>query len=171
MINSPFFSIDQPEFVDKAELLRRIQREQEAFLQVLEDVPDDALTTPNTIGQWSVKDLVAHFIAHEQRALRELQTAARGEKFNIPLDDNDAFNALAVESLQTHSLQDVLAAWVASTAQLQTAVEALSDDDFDPASPTCEALEDSIDGALGNNTYEHYAEHLPEVEKWLRKRT
>src|SRR6476661_8573732 len=146
MINSPFFSIDQPEFVDKGELLRRIQREQEAFLQVLEDVPDDALTTPNTIGQWSVKDLVAHFVAHEQRALRELNAARRGEKYSVPLDDNDAFNALAVESLQTHSLQDVLAAWVASTAQLQAAIEGLTDDDFDPESPVCGALEDSIDG-------------------------
>lgn len=170
MINSSFFSIDQPEFVDKTELLRRIQREQEAFLQVLEDVPDDALTTPNTIGQWSVKDLVAHFIAHEQRALRELQAAQRGEQLNLALDDNDALNALAVESLHTHFLQDVLAAWVASTAQVQAAVQALSDDDFDPSSPTCEALQDSIDGALCNNTYGHYAEHLPDVQKWLRNR-
>jgi len=49
-----------------------------------------------------------------------------------------------------------------------TAVRALSDADYDLNGPVAQVLEDTIDGALGNNTYDHYAEHLPEIEAWIR---
>ena len=43
--------------------------------------------------------------------------------------------------------------------------------EYDPNGPLCAIHGDTIDGALGNNTYGHYAEHLPEVQAWLRART
>lgn len=168
MISSPFFGIDQPDFVGKEELIRRIESAQADFLEVLADVPEHLAETPNAIGEWSLKDLLAHLIAHEQRALAELKAARKGDKPTLPLDDNDAFNAHAVESLLTRTFATVQADWLQSTAQVISAVKSMSDDEFDPSSSVCECLDDSVDGALANNTYSHYAEHLPELEAWLR---
>ena len=74
---------------------------------------------------------------------------------------------LVAERQQPH-LADLLQAWEASHQQVITAVRALSDADYDLNGPVAQVLEDTIDGALGNNTYDHYAEHLPEIEAWIR---
>lgn len=47
-----------------------------------------------------------------------------------------------------------------SARQVVAAVAALAEADFDPAGPLAAALDDTIDGALANNTYAHWAEHL-----------
>jgi uncharacterized protein (TIGR03083 family) len=159
------------EIVGKRELVDRIVRGRLEFLRAVVALPDDAWETPNVVGEWSVKDLLAHLIAHEQRALDELNTARRGEKYTFPSGDNDTFNARAVTQYKKRTSEQVRAAWLASTNRIIAAVQELSDADFEPESPVCALLEDTIDGALANNTYEHYAEHLPEVQEWLRART
>lgn len=159
------------EFVGKEELLDRIERGQAEFMEVLAEIPLEDTEIPNELGAWSVKDLIAHFIGHEQRALAELQAARRGEKYDGPWDDNDAFNARAAEEYRNRSFERVVAAWYLSTAKVMEAVKELGDADFEPTSQVSQLLEDSIDGALANNTYEHYAEHLPELEAWVRDRT
>jgi hypothetical protein len=148
-------------FVDKQQLLRRLDARRAEFLTQLARIPPDAPTVPNKIGAWSVRDLLAHLIAHEQRVLAELGAARRGKRPPPLRESNDAFNAEAVAARQNQSLTEVRAAWDASFAQVLAAVQALSDADFEPFGPVCELLEDTIDGALGNNTYGHYAEHLP----------
>jgi len=40
----------------------------------------------------------------------------------------------------------------------------LTESDFAPGSALEHALGDTVDGALANNTYEHYVEHLPGLE-------
>ena len=156
-------------FVSKDELLRRLNQEYMRFNNVLAQMSDAQLVEPNTIGAWSVKDLLAHFVAHEQRALEELRYALRGERLVIDHSAGDVFNAQAVSASLSQSLAEVQAAWDASFQQIVTAVAALTDADFDPEGVVVRALDDTIDGALGNNTYGHYAEHLSAVEAYLKK--
>jgi uncharacterized protein (TIGR03083 family) len=151
-------------FVMKAELLRRLEREYMRFRAVLAALTPQQMTMPATIGNWSVKDVIAHLIAHEQRALQELHAALRGERFEIDHRTNDLFNAQVVAASHSQSLEAVLREWDHSYGQVRAAVEALTEADFDPASPVVRALGDSIDGALGNSTYGHYAEHIERVK-------
>ena len=62
----------------------------------LEGLNAEELTAPGTIGDWSIKDLLAHFIAHEQFALSELAAARRGETYRNPFQDSDEMNAAAL---------------------------------------------------------------------------
>jgi len=142
--------------VTRAELLRRLDAGIAAVEAFLAGVPDAALREPGVVGVWSVADVLAHFVAHEQRALAELRLAGRGERLCIDHAANDAFNDGAVLS------------WRAlDPATVRAAVTALAEADFDPAGPIAAALDDTIDGALANNTYGHYAEHLSEMESWV----
>jgi hypothetical protein len=51
---------------------------------LVEAIPPSLLLQPDAIGDWSVRDLLAHFVAHEQRALVEALALA-GELGMRPL--------------------------------------------------------------------------------------
>lgn len=159
------------QFVDQAELLRRLDREYQRFHRVIAQLPPEQLELPGVVGTWSIKEVIAHFIAHEQFALRELQQALRGETYHPDEDDSGPVNERAVAMCRDQSVADVLRAWETSYHQVVAAVQMLSAAAFEPAGPVVQALGDSIDGALGNNTYDHYAEHVPAIEAWMQQRT
>lgn len=156
--------------VDRAELLRRLAHAYSRIRSAIARLPPEQLQVPGAVGDWSIKDLVAHFIAHEQFALRELAEAQRGEQPSAVAEDLAAYNARAVAERAADSAETVLRAWAASFQQVIEAIESLADADFDPGGRLVEALGDTIDGAFGNNTYDHYLEHLGAVEAWIDRR-
>lgn len=155
-------------FVGKTELLRRLSAGHARVEAVLAKVTPTQQDQPNSMGAWSIKDLLAHFIAHEQRALQELAYAVRGETPVSAPGDNDQFNAQAVKAQRALPYTEVRAEWERSFQQVVAAVEALDEGAFAPTSRVCQLLDDTIDGALANNTYEHYDEHIPDIEAWLK---
>jgi uncharacterized protein (TIGR03083 family) len=157
------------QIVTKPELLDRLRREYARFQACLAQLTPEQISAPHTVRDWSVKDLVAHLIAHEQRALEELRAAMRGERLAIDHAAGDTFNAGAVAASRPSSAEAVLYAWRQSYAEVVAAVAALPDAYFDAAHPITAVLEDTIDGALANNTYDHYREHLPDLEQAIRQ--
>ena len=153
--------------VGKAELLRRLRQGKAEMDAALAALSPERMIEPRTLGDWSVKDLIAHFTAHEQRALAEIRAARRGGP--LPPDPRDALNERAVEASRWHALESVRADWERSFVEVVTAVELLSDADFDPAGSVVYVLGDTIDGALANNSYSHYAEHLDAVRALARR--
>jgi uncharacterized protein (TIGR03083 family) len=168
-MNAPSIDQEAEPFVDQAELLRRLDQEYRRFHATIARLTPDQLHTPGVVGSWSIIDVIAHFIAHEQFALRELAHARQGEVYDPAENDTDTVNGRAVAEHRHRSVDEVLQAWDASYRQVVAAVRALSAADFDPAGPVAQVLDDSIDGALGNNTYDHYVEHLPAIEAWVRE--
>lgn len=154
-------------FVGKTELLRRLFAGKAELDAVLAKLSSAQSSRPHSIGPWSVKDLLAHFIAHEQRALEELRCALGGERPNLSVQDNDAFNLGALLSWRAQSFEQVQAAWDHSFDEIIRSLEGLDQADFNPASRVAELLDDSLDGALANNSYQHYAEHKAELERLL----
>jgi hypothetical protein len=151
--------------VIKATLLGRLH---DAYMQVqdgLAQLTTTQIGTPNSIRDWSVKDLIAHLIAHEQRALQELRAAVQGEQFVIDHTANDSFNAGAVAASRPCTTDAILHAWHQSFHEVIATVEGLPDELFYAPHPITNVLDDTIDGALANNTYAHYQEHLADIER------
>jgi hypothetical protein len=153
----------------KDELLRLMATHYDALSILLMNLNDAQLNQPNVIGTWSVKDMVAHLIAHEQRALRELEAAKRGEAIQQSTLSADDFNARFVTEGAKRSPKVMLLAWGASFRQLLNAVGTLDNAAFETGSSVQVALGDTIEGAVANNSYEHYQEHLPEIKAWMEK--
>ena len=145
-------------------LLNRLHSEYERFQTGLSCLTDEQMIQPQTIRAWSVKDLLAHLIAHEQRALQELRLALCGEHLAIDHTAVDIFNDGAVVASRPYPIEAVRRAWRRSFEEVVAAVEGLPASSFDPSHPITLALDDSIDGALANNTYDHYREHLADIE-------
>ena len=144
--------------VSKAELLERLTRESARLKDTFERLDPDV-----RVGAWSLTEFLAHLIAHEQRAMAEVRAALVGEHFEIDHDANDAFNQGATFSSRAFPSDAVYRAWLESNASLLGFVESLPDDVFRAPNAVIQTLGDTIDGALANNTYGHYAEHLPKL--------
>jgi hypothetical protein len=155
------------EFVDKAELLRRMARERARFLALLESPTQAQIEQRGVVGEWSIKEVMAHFASHEQFALAELAYAQRGERFTPAANIGEQINTLAALASRAQTLDEVMQQWRRSYEQVVAAIEALDEAAFDPNGLLVAALGDTIDGAFGNNTYGHYAEHRAQIEQWL----
>jgi hypothetical protein len=181
----------QSEHVGKSELLSRIRTSRDKMAMILEAIPPSLFLHPHAIGRWSVRDLLAHFVAHQQRALAEIAAGRRGERLALDPNDSSAFNALdpndssafnALDSNDSSAFNagavfawssllpvEALAAWERSCGCVIGIVEELTETDFAPDSSLERALGDTVDGALANNTYAHYAEHLPALEAFVER--
>jgi len=148
------------EIVDQAEILRRLNREYHRFRDVLAMLSPEQIETPGVVGEWSIRDVFAHVIIHEQLALLELGHARKGERFTLDESGAATMNDFAVATGREHSLDELLRLWDLSHIQTVEAVQSLSYTDFDPSGLVVQALDNTIDVALANSTYDHYAEHL-----------
>jgi hypothetical protein len=164
------------EHLSKAELLDRLQTEHARLTQVISQLTEAQLTQPGIIGTWSVKDMLPHIMHWEQFALGELEPAMRGER--PPASDaggaqedesDDAVNARVVAQYRDVALSDVQAAFERSFQRVVAVVEALDETDFTAESPIARMLGESVVDCLGNNTYEHYAEHSAMIRDWLAR--
>jgi len=155
--------------VDKAELLRRMERSFQHFDELLSRVVLHDVDAPGVCGEWSVKDVVAHLIAHEQRTIDELRHAKRGEHLAIKHEENDSFNDGAVYACRAMPFEFVREQWRRSYERAAAMIESLDDADFDAQSEIVRLLDDSINGAVANNTYEHHDYHGAQIAAWLSK--
>lgn len=89
----------------QAEILDRLHAEYARFQSSLRCLTDEQMIHPCTIRDWSVKDLLAHLIAHEQRALQELRMALGGERLVIDHTAVDAFNDGAVMASRSYPIE------------------------------------------------------------------
>lgn len=156
-------------FVDKDELLRRLDERYEWFAVLLERAAAYDTDAPGVTEAWSVKDVVGHLIAHEQRSIAEIRAAQQGRTLAIRHDENDSFNDGAVYAWSSSSFEQVRKAWQKSYEQVVRMVQALADAEFDPNGTVVAALGDTIDGTLANNTYEHYDVHGAQIVAWLER--
>jgi hypothetical protein len=155
--------------VTKVELLRRLEHEYHLLAKLVDQFTPEQALEPGLMGSWSLRDFLAHLIAHEQRVLAELQAAQYGQVFLIDHAAINSFNAGAVFSCRMIDFATLQQAWHKSYQAVCDALIAISDLEFLKTSFTVQYLKDSIDGALANNTYAHYAEHRARVQEWLEQ--
>jgi hypothetical protein len=152
---------------EKAELLGRIRAARASLRGLVSELSEAQMIAPNAVGTWSVKDVLAHLVVHEQRALEELDCALRGEPTPDDARDNDRVNADAVAASQHVSPAVAIVHWDRSYDQVVGAIELLSSADFDPDGDVAQRLGDSVHGAFASNTYDHYVEHEREIRQWM----
>jgi hypothetical protein len=155
--------------VSKKEMLQRLEHEFRLLAEVVDQFIQEQALKPGLLGSWSLKDFLAHLIAHEQRALAELQAAQQGQFFPIDHTGIHSFNDGAVFGCRMFDFAILRHAWEESYRAVYFVVASIPEAEFAPVSLTVQHLEDSVDGALANNTYAHYAEHRPRVKQWLQK--
>lgn len=69
------------------------------YTKLLQSVPANLQTQPGACGDWSSKELTAHFAGWNREALRRFKLYLEGQRDPIEYDE-DSFNAQSVEALK-----------------------------------------------------------------------
>lgn len=151
----------------KAELLDRIRSERAKFDALVARVPHERMSQPGAAGNWSVKDIRAHVTWHEEQMVGMVKARAfeGSDWWNL---ETDARNALIYQTYQDWPLANVMVREARIYKLLLDTLETLSDDDladhtrFRDMPPEWTPWQ-----IIASNTFEHYEQHLPDLESWL----
>ena len=157
--------MDTPENVQQ--LVDTIQDHWAVWDSLVNRFPQDGLTQPGLAGNWSLKDIIAHITWHEKEMVGLITAHALvgSELWNLPTDER---NAAIYEEVKDQPLEQVMEESEQAHQQLLDALPTLSDEDLTDPSGFPNMPPDWQPGMLiAQNTYEHYEDHMRDVERWL----
>jgi hypothetical protein len=140
------------------------------LMRVIQALDGAQIVTAGALGAWSVKDILAHLIFWTRFPVAEVSAALRGEPHPFDHSDPNAINAQSVEVYAYRPAQDAVRDFVSAFWSTTQFLRDLPDAAFEPGGAVEQALGDSLSGAFGNNTWEHYALHRADIEAWLARK-
>ncbi len=155
---------------DKSEMLALLQQEFDRWEELLNNLSEPQITAPDFIGNWSIKDIVAHLMAWQARSIARLEAARMDKDPDFPrwpvevdpdlLDDPDQTNAWIQKTYRDASWPEIHRAWIAGFQRFLQLAQAIPEQDLlDPkryhwmsGQPLMAVLQSSYD--------HHHVEHL-----------
>lgn len=159
---------DEIVYLDRATMLDHLEREYTAIRARLDRLTEAEANQPGMLGYWSAHDLLAHLVYWNRFPVDELKAAQRNEDFQHPEGDSDTINAAAVKAAQDIPWSVLLAEFEQTYQAIREALLDLPEVEFTSQGSLHSRLGDSIAGAFGNNTWEHYALHREQLDEWMR---
>lgn len=156
----------------KARILKRLQTERNRLEQTLSCLSRDDMLHPHVVGEWTVKDVLAHLADWEAHMLVWIAAGRRGDPVENPdpgltWEQLDIFNQRVYEAHREQSLEEVLECFRTTHNQFIAMVEAM---------PEEEMLTRARYVFIGNDTvYDwltQYAAHdlwgKTQIRKWMK---
>lgn len=140
--------------------LAKIEQGYSQLLHLYRSGPVTASIEPALANGWSVKDTLSHIAAWEWRCASLLNEA---HQTDLPLKANPDIEALNQESYQERqgwSWSEVEADFRQAHAALISAIQEL------PPQRLSAAI---VQQTIAVDTWEHYAKHLPDLERWHKQ--
>lgn len=153
--------------MNKQELVDRIEQSHSEWQSLLTEVGEAHMEQPGVTGDWSVKDIIAHIAAWEQRVLDRVASEANGTPLEMSGWDMDKMNESFYERSQERSLADVLDEARAVHARFMEFVRSLSEEELFEGGRYEWTKGEPFYHWVEGNTYEHYEEHAEPIRVWL----
>lgn len=167
--------------MEKTLFLERLQRERDKFELLLNRVGfTRTMTIKGVIGNWSIKDIIAHIWAYEQYISDRLNEIKHGEfytpckthnaldafidefgypDFGSPLLDDDTPNAWVYEKYKNVSLEEIVTQEIQAFTSIVSLVDSISEHLL---------KQHNLFERVADNTYHHYHEHTKAIKAWLK---
>src|SRR5512147_3054459 len=84
--------------MDKTELLEALEDGRQEMIEMLGDLPDEVLLARGVVGEWTIKDILAHLTYWEGQIVTLLFQAKSG----MPKPTTAHFGKLTVDELNKH---------------------------------------------------------------------
>jgi hypothetical protein len=146
-------------------LLRRVEMAWAALQESYAGLPDARLTEPGVVGDWSVKDILAHVTTWEEEALQHLPVIIAGGRppRYVTFGGIDAFNAHMAEQKREITLSDIRRHLDETHSRLL---------DFIRSAPAGQFTRESRAlRRLRLDTYGHYPKHAEAIRDWRQRRS
>lgn len=155
---------EMEEGVVKQQLLKQLDRAWSALKASYDGLPDARLMEPGVMGNWSVKDILAHVTTWEEEALKYLPLILQGRRsprYKDLYGGIDAFNALMTEQKRGFSLSEVLGQLDETHRQFVEYVSSAPEEQF--------TWETRFRRRLRMDTYSHYPLHARAIREWRER--
>jgi Protein of unknown function (DUF1706) len=165
----------------KREFIEKLLHERDKFELLLNRIGfTRRMTLKGVVGNWSIKDIIAHIWAYEQYIADRLHEIAHGEPyapckthnaleafadhfgypdFGSPLLDDDAPNAWIYEKFKNVSLEEIVAQELQAFTSIVAALEGMSEETL---------AHHNLYARVSDNTYHHYRDHTRDIKAWLK---
>ena len=157
----------------KSEILSASQKEHEALEEFLSGLSPEQMTEPGTLGEWSVKDVLAHLYEWEQMTLGWLAAGQNGETPCVPAkgykwNQLPALNNHIKKKHNDSSLDEILSKYQASYKQIMDTIEGLPKEDLFTPGLHPWMNKNTLAAYFISNTSSHYRWALKEIRKGLK---
>src|ERR1700736_292529 len=149
--------------MDKQQLLKQLEKAWSAIKESYAGLSDSQLTEPGVMGNWSVKDILAHVTTWEEEALKYLPlilTGGRPPRY-IQSGGIDAFNAQMAEQKRDLALPEVLRQLEETHRRLLDYLHSVPEEHFTRETP--------FRHRLRLDTYSHYPLHARAIQQWRER--
>ena len=147
-------------------LLATLERRWSELLASYDGLPDEALSEPGGVGEWSVNNVIAHISIWEMEAVKHLPVIAAGNRpprYSVTYGGIDAFNDQMMARMLDLSLAETLDQRDETHRRLM---------DYLRSQPTeLLATNERFRRRLRLDTYGHYAIHTAQIGSWRGGRT
>ena len=150
--------------MDRQRLLKQLDKAWAAFKESYAGLTGSQLTEPGVVGNWSVKDILAHVTTWEEEALKALPLILQGRRpprYSVTYGGIDAFNAKMVDQKRDLSLSEVLRQQEETHHRIIDYVQSAPEEQF--------IKETRFRRRLRLDTYSHYPEHARMILEWRER--
>jgi len=143
-------------------LIEKIETSYAKFTGLYRSVPINKIIEPSLANGWSVKDVVAHLAVWEWRCASLL---GESHNTNLPLQaepDVEALNKEAYQERKEWNWEEVEYNAHATHLSLIEAIRQM---------PPERLNDEVVYQAIAVETWEHYTEHIPDLERWHKQVT
>jgi len=167
--------------MSKKQFIAKLMNDRDKFELLLNRVGfTRRMTMKGVSGKWSIKDILAHILSHEQYMADRMNEILHGETyspcktqtaldafldefgypdFGSPLLDDDAPNAWIVEKYKNISLEEIVAQELQAFSAIISMFEKMPEETIS---------RHNILERLSNSTSRHYRQHIRDIRNWLR---
>ena len=147
----------------KDELLGELNAGYTAFKEALAGLGDDQMTVV-WLGDWSLRDILAHVAGWHREMTGGLERLARGERptpEGVDYSDSDRWNAGFAAAKKSLSPREMVADLDASFQGFESAATALPEERFEKGR--------TVDRMLHTSGIDHYIEHGDQIKDWRKR--
>ncbi|HEY4388867.1 MAG TPA: DinB family protein [Ktedonobacteraceae bacterium] len=149
--------------MEKQQLLKQLEKAWTAIKKSYAGLSDSQMMEPGVMGNWSVKDILAHVTTWEEEALKYLPliiTGGRPPRYSQS-GGIDAFNAQMTEQKRGLALSDVLRQLDDTHRRLIDYIQSVPEEHF--------TQETRFRHRLRLDTYSHYPKHARAIQEWRER--
>ena len=145
----------------KTELLDSIRTSREQLNQKFSSLTPNQMTWPGSMGDWSVKDILAHLVDWEQRFIKWYQVGLLGEEPVTPEPgitwrQLPKLNQIGYQRHRNDSLADVLSNYENSYREILELIEGMSEEEIFTELTYSWTGSQSLLSWIAANTSSHY---------------
>ena len=156
--------------MDKNEILQNLSSIRKKFIITINSLPEEKILTPGIVGDWSVKDILAHITMWEAELVTLLWQAERGRNpttAHFGKTSIDELNNKWYLSMKNRALSQILSDFHGVRKQTERRVMALTNNDLTNPKRFTWLAEKPLWVWIANDSYDHEKEHHENILAWI----